>query len=239
MDAEKTGALWASGAPNTQEASENAFNDFAGVAATCSPAEAVLSVADEPAAQSDPSLNIKRASLALTLFEDEQCTRQCIAHLQEAVLELLMNSFRGEGAALFCPPAFGLPQGCPAPVPLPPRPQGQGEGGCAPWLPLLQGPRAMRSKSGNVGVQLALHPAGQGRHGGRPANVAAGPSEEPLEEWPPASPTATAKGLFCWGGGDHNHPLPAQHGADARLMLAAPYRGGWAPVKADPGRGGA
>ena len=71
MDAEKTGALWARGAPNTQEASENAFNDLAGVAATCSPAEAVLSVAHEPAAQGDPSLNIKRASVALPLFEDE------------------------------------------------------------------------------------------------------------------------------------------------------------------------
>ena len=93
----------------------------------------------------------------------------------------------------------------------------------------------MRSKSGNVGAQPALHPAGQGRHEGRPANVAAGLSEEPREERQPASPTATTKGLFCWGEGDHNHPLPAQHGADARLMLAAPYWGGWAPVKADPG----
>ena len=39
------GALRAQGAPNTQEAPENAFEDLAGIAATCSPAEAVLSVA--------------------------------------------------------------------------------------------------------------------------------------------------------------------------------------------------
>ena len=97
--------------------------------------------------------------MASALFEDEQCTRQCIAQLQEAVLELLPNSFRGERVALFCRPASVLLQGSPAPVPLPPRPQGQGEGGCAPGLPLLQGPRAMRTKSGNVGVQPALHPA--------------------------------------------------------------------------------
>ena len=74
MDVEKTGALRAQGAPNTQEASENAFDDLAGMAATCSPAEAVLSVADEPAAWGDPGLNIKRAVVALALFEDEQCT---------------------------------------------------------------------------------------------------------------------------------------------------------------------
>ena len=69
MDAEKTGALRAQGAPNTPEASENAFNDLAGIAATCSLAEAVLSVADE----GDPGLNIKRATVALALFEDELC----------------------------------------------------------------------------------------------------------------------------------------------------------------------
>ena len=98
---------------------------------------------------------------------------------------------------LFCPPTSVLLQGSPAPVPLPPRPQGQGEGGCAPGLPLLQEPQAMRTKSGNVGAQPALHPAVQGRPGGRLANVAAGPSEEPREEQQPASPTATTEGLFC------------------------------------------
>ena len=66
----------------------------------------------------------------------------------------------------------------------------------------------------------------------------------------PASQAAAAKGLPCWGEGDHNHPLPTQNGGSARPMLKLPHKGtaqwahgstapywggGGAPVEAPPG----